>query len=270
MHNGNLSLSLSIWLALGLLTALYIFAAHVVQPELRSWKIKRTGSFMIGTGLLALAFCPPILTWAHHDIRGHMLQHLLLGMFAPLALVMASPITLLLRNLPVRTARFCSGCLRSRTSVWISHPFTTLLLNIGVMYLLYMTSLYQASLTNMWLHVFIHVHFFVAGYLYCWSIAGRDNSPYRASLHVRLLALFLGIAAHGYLAKLMYINLWPRVSLYNNQTYTVEAIQSAAQLMYYGGDLAELLLAVALFYGWYKKRNRYWKRHPHVIRSFLF
>ncbi len=260
MHTTTLQSILSIWLALGLITSFYVFAAHLVQPELRPWKIKRTFSFTIGTGLLAVAFSPPIVAWAHHDIRGHMLQHLLLGMFAPLALVMASPITLLLRSLPVRIARFCSRCLRSRFVTGIGHPYTTLLLNIGAMYLLYMTSLYQASLTHTWLHVMVHVHFLLAGYLYCWSIAGRDSSPFLAPLQVRISALVLGIAAHGYLAKLMYINLWPSVSFYGEEAANHEAIQAAAKLMYYGGDVAELLLAIALFYGWYKERNRYWAR----------
>lgn len=253
MHNSSLSLTLLIWLALGLLTALYVLAAHVAQPELRPWQKTRTCYFIIGTGLIAVAFYPPIVAWAHHDIRGHMMQHVLLGMFAPLAWVLASPLTLLLRSLPVRKARFFSRCLRSRFFLWVSHPFTTLMLNIGGMYLLYITPLYLVSLSNIWIHVVVHVHFLLAGYLYCWSIAGRDASPHRASLKIRIIALLLGIAAHGYLAKLMYIYLWPSVPFYSD-----EAIQAAAKLMYYGGDLAEFLLAIALFSGWQKERKRWW------------
>lgn len=78
--------------------------------------------------------------------------------------------------------------------------------------------------------------------------------------------LLLGIAAHAYLAKLMYINLLPRVSLSNVEGHGTEAIQAAAKFMYYGGDLAELLLAIALFYGWCKERKRYWEHRrqwPH-------
>jgi putative membrane protein len=33
-------------------------------------------------------------------------------------------------------------------------------------------------------------------------------------------------------------------------------IQAAAQLMYYGGDLAELLLSVAFFAAWFRIANR--------------
>lgn len=262
MHNISFSVALMIWLALALVTALYLFAAHLAQPMLRPWKIRRTCSFMIGTALLAAAFSPSTIAWAHHDIRGHMVQHLLLGMFAPLALVMASPVTLLLRSLPVRAARFCSRCIRCPIAVWLSHPITTLFLNIGVMYALYITPLYQMSLNNTGLHVFIHIHFLLAGYLYCWSIAGRDSSPHRASFTMRVSALVVGIAAHGYLAKMMYINLWPDVPW-----YPAEAIQAAAKLMYYGGDLAELLLGVALFYGWHKERKRQWSHQLPALSS---
>ena len=34
-----------------------------------------------------------------------------------------------------------------------------------------------------------------------------------------------------------------------------DGIQAAAQLMYYGGDLAELALAIALFAAWYRTRR---------------
>lgn len=138
---------------------------------------------------MLIAFSPPMLLWAHHDIRGHMVQHLLLGMLAPLAWVVAAPMTLLLRTVPV-------------------------------------------------------------------NVAGHDASPYHAPFITRLFVLLLGIGAHSYLAKLMYINLWP-----SGTFSTAEEIRSAAQIMYYGGDLAEALLAVVLFYGWLEKSKRHHTRN---------
>ncbi len=34
---------------------------------------------------------PPIAPFAHTDFRGHMAQHMLIGMYAPLALVLGAP-----------------------------------------------------------------------------------------------------------------------------------------------------------------------------------
>ncbi|MGM8228344.1 cytochrome c oxidase assembly protein [Cellvibrio sp. ARAG 10.3] len=177
-----------------------------------------------------------------------------MGMFAPLAWVLASPMTLALYSLPVRYARWSSNLLHHSFFFYLTHPITATLLNIGGMYLLYATPLYQASLNNLALHLMIHVHFIFAGYLYCWSIAGCEPSFHPFSFKMRLTVLLLGIAAHSYLAKLMYINLWPSLPFYSSDS--ADNIQTAAKIMYYGGDLAEGLLAMALFNVWLNHRKR--------------
>jgi putative membrane protein len=45
----------------------------------------------------------------------------------------------------------------------------------------------------------------------------------------------------------MYGNVWPQA-----KGHSIEEIQVAAQNMYYGGDFAEVLLAIALFVMWYR------------------
>lgn len=69
------------------------------------WSGWRTAGFTAGLVLVAAALLPPIASLAHTDFRGHMIQHLLIGMYAPLALVLAAPVTLLLRTLPAARAR---------------------------------------------------------------------------------------------------------------------------------------------------------------------
>lgn len=49
----------------------------------------------------------------------------------------------------------------------------------------------------------------------------------------------------------MYAYLMPR-----NTPHADDEIRSAAKLMYYGGDATELLILIALFSIWYKKRER--------------
>ncbi|HYH11166.1 MAG TPA: cytochrome c oxidase assembly protein, partial [Thermomicrobiales bacterium] len=89
------------------------------------------------------------------------------------------------------------------------------------------------------------------GYLFAWSIAGPDPAPGRPGLTTRLAVLVTSIAAHAYLGKTMYAHLFPR-----GTHYSADEIEAAAELMYYGGDLAELLLAAALFATWYQQRRR--------------
>jgi putative membrane protein len=68
-----------------------------------------------------------------------MLQHLLIGMFAPLGLVMGAPVTLALRTIRPKGARRVSRFLRTSGVRIIANPVTALVLNTGGMALLYFT-----------------------------------------------------------------------------------------------------------------------------------
>lgn len=214
------------------------------------WNPWRSLSFTAGSALLALALSPPLADFAHHDFRGHMVQHLLLGMLAPLGLALGAPMTLLLRTVPASMARRVTRFLRAPLVRVVGHPVTALTLNVGGMYLLYLTPLYAMTFSHPWLHGLVHWHFIAAGYLFVWAIAGPDPAPHRPQLAVRLGVLFFAIGAHAILGKVMYAYLWPR-----DTHHSAEEIQAGAKLMYYGGDVAELLLAVALFATWYVRRN---------------
>lgn len=241
--------SLLAWLPLALLMLLnlaYLKAALAQRNTHRGWGNWRCAAFTLGTVLLGVAVLPSVMAWAHHDLRGHMLLHLLMGMLAPLAWVLGAPITLMLRSLPQAGARFVATLLKSLPVRIASHPVIAMLLNIGGMYLLYLTPLYAVSLHSEPIHYWVHLHFLVAGYLFCWSIlAGPDASPHRISLRFRIGVLFLSMAAHALLGKLMYGYLWPQ-----GTGHSEEEIQAAAQWMYYGGDLAEVLLAIVLMTLW--------------------
>lgn len=238
-------------LMLGIIGSMVIayFTAVFTQNRIkRNWNRWRVVFFLAGSIVLAVAFLPQVVEWAHHDFRGHMIQHLLIGMIAPLGLVLSAPVTLVLRTLPNAAARDIIYLLRSPPLQVLSHPVTALGLNIGGMYILYLTPLYSISLQIPAVHYAVHIHFFLAGYLFCWSIlAGPDTAPHQPGMRFRLFILFISIGAHAILGKLMYGHLYPRFT-----HHSAEGIQAAAQLMYYGGDIAELLLAIALFTMWYK------------------
>jgi putative membrane protein len=226
---------------LTLLLAAYWFAA-MPRNGFRRWDRWHTASFTTGIVLLALAVAPPLTKFAHADLRGHMLQHLLLGMFAPLGLVLGAPGTLLLRTLPAQHARYLVAWLDTPPLRILIHPITALMLDIGGMFLLYLTPLYALSAEQPMVHVLVHIHFVLSGYLFIWAIAGPDPAPRRPSMAMRLILLFIATAAHATLAKIMFAFSFPKGTF-----FSATEIQAAAQLMYYCGDLAELLLIIAFF-----------------------
>lgn len=231
----------------------YLSAARARRAAGRRWPRGRAVSFLVGLVLVAVAVSPPMQALGHHDPRGHMIQHLLLGMFAPLALVLAAPVTLLLGSLPVARRRTVSAVLRSRVVHGLAHPATAGALDMGTLYLLYLTPLYAVAAHNAVVHQLVNVHFLLAGCLFAWSIAGPDPAPRRPGIGIRVAVLIVAGAAHGYLAKLLHAR---AAELPPGVVTDAERMQAAAQLMYYGGDLAELALAVALFAAWYRRRPR--------------
>lgn len=236
-------------LQLILFGGLYQYGLYLLRRNGKTWALSRTIFFMSGIILLLMAFAPPLSAYAHHSLQGHMIQHLLIGMLAPLGLVLGAPFTLAMRVWPVRRGRRFSTFFSSPSIHFLSHPAVAFLLNIGGMYLLYLTPLFAMMQEKLWLHYLVHFHFLAAGYLFTWSVAGPDPAPRRPPLRLRLLVLFLSMATHAYLSKLMYVHSFPRLT-----SYSPEAIQEAALWMYYGGDLAEVLLAIAFFTQWYRRR----------------
>lgn len=76
-----LLLVVTVWFA-------YLLAALWQMQRQAGWPTWRLASFTCGTALLVAALSPPLMSWGHVDLRGHIAQLLTLGMFAPMAQLM--------------------------------------------------------------------------------------------------------------------------------------------------------------------------------------
>ena len=210
-----------------------------------AWSPWRGASFMAGCAILALA-----TGVAPDSFAGHMMRHLLIGMVAPLGLVLGAPVTLLLRSLPTPYARLVTGTLRTPTVRWLTHPATALCLVIGTLTLLYCTPLYAWARADPAVHQVMDVHFLISGSLFAWAVAGPDPAPHRPSVPVRLIILGVAVAAHATLSQLLYAGAYVHIP--------ADALdrQAGATIMYYGGDLTELALAGALVATWKPRHPR--------------
>ena len=215
----------------------YLVASH--RTDGRRWSPWRTVSFGVGSALLLLALLAP---WA--GFVGHMWRHLLIGMLGPLGLVLGAPVTLALRTLSPPAGRRMLRVLRTVAVRLLTHPVTALAISLGGLYLLYLTPLYRASTTDGLLHDLVHLHVLLAGLAFTWSVTGPDPAPHRPGVPLRLVVLGVSIAAHAALAQLLY------AGLYVDVPAPADARRAGATVMYYGGDLAELLVALSLLVTW--------------------
>lgn len=239
-------------LAIALLACAYLLLTVRARRRnpVQGWSHPRTAAFLTGCLLLAVALLPPLAPFAHGDFRGHMAQHMLVGMFAPLGLVLGAPVSLVLRTLPAARARTLTAVLHSRPARVVAHPVVALVLSTGTLAVLYFTPLYNATMDRPVLHWLMHVHFLLSGCLFAWVVAGPDPAPARPGVPARLVVLGVAVAAHATISQLMYGGFLIDVRA------PVDEVQAGAQLMYYGGDIAELLLAAALVATWRPERRR--------------
>lgn len=245
IQSGNVPfLQVVLGLLLLLVILAYILAAVRSGTRYKKWPVYRTFSWCIGVICGAASIMGPIAEKAHTDFTMHMLGHLLLGMLAPLLLVLSAPITLLLRTLNVNTARCVSRLLRSRIAHFISSPIMAAILNIGGLWVLYTTSLFAAMHMIFIIYLLVHLHLFLAGYLFTAAMIYIDPVAHRFSFAHRAAVLVLSLAGHGILSK------W----IYAHPPDGVPAAQAelGGMLMYYGGDAIELGIVIILCAQWYK------------------
>ena len=125
----------------------------------------------------------------------------------------------------------------------VSHPLVCGSLNLLGLWLLYSTALLALSQHTPWLHLVVHGHVLLFGYLFTAAVVGVDPDPHRGSYVVRSVVLVLFAAGHAILAKRIYAQ--PPVGVPTDQA------ERGAMIMYYGGDVVELLVIALLCSAWY-------------------
>lgn len=117
-------------------------------------------------------------------------------------------------------------------------------MSTGSLAVLYFTPLYNTTMSTPAAHWLLHVHFALSGCLFAYVIAGPDPAPSRPGVRARLVYLGVAIAVHAVISQLMYGGFWVDIHA------PILQVQTGAEIMYYGGDFAELLLAAALVATW--------------------
>lgn len=246
LHHNSIN-SLDILLALPFLIALIIyFIAWVISIRRhKQWALSRVVFWIGGVYSVVFAVIGPLSDRVHTDFVAHMSVHLLLGMLAPLLMVLGAPLTLLMRTLNVTLARRITKFLKSSPIRILSDPIITTLLNIGGLWILYTTDLYSLMHRNYILYLFIHLHIFISGYLFTLSFINVDFKPHKSRSYIyRSIVMVFAFAGHAILSKYIYFQAPTGVP-------TSQA-EIGGMIMYYGGDFIDLLLIFILCYQWFK------------------
>ena len=255
------------------LVALYIKGVVILSRRGDKWPVGRTISFAIGIAVLDFATSGGLGVYALFSFEYHMIAHMVIGMLAPIAIVLGAPITLALRALPLgRTPeeRGVRGTLisflHSRYSIILTNPLTALALFDGSLFVLYFTNLFGDLMQSHAGHLFMNIHFFLAGFLFFHVIIGIDPNPRKIPHIVRIVMLFAAMSIHAFFA----ISLLATTTLIDQGYYgslqtpwlgDLLADQHAAGAIAWGmGEIPIIFALIATFIQWMRDDSREAKR----------
>ncbi|MFP3464283.1 cytochrome c oxidase assembly protein [Leifsonia sp. SIMBA_070] len=179
-----------------MLVLLAAYLVAVVRLRIRgdSWPVHRTLCWSAGVVIVLAMTATGIDGYGMELFSAHMVQHMVLSMFAPIFLVLGAPVTLALRALPARppgvrsVRRGLLAVLHSRVARFFAHPVTSLSFFLVSLYGLYFTPVFDALMSTMWGHNLMLLHFLAIGFLYFWCVLGIDPSPRQTSRGLRRYA----------------------------------------------------------------------------------
>ena len=158
--------------------ALYVIGVRRLHVRGRCWPGGRSAAFLSGLAVVLVATDSGVAGYDRTLFSLHIVQHILLGMVAPLLLVLGAPVTLALQASSRPSQRRILRVLRSTPVRGLTHPLTAWLLFGTSIVTLYFTSLYELSLRNGWFHVATHGYFVLAGCLFLAHVVGLDPIPH--------------------------------------------------------------------------------------------
>jgi cytochrome c oxidase assembly factor CtaG len=250
-------------------TALYIKGVIVLKKRGDSWPVGRTVAFAIGIALIDFATSGGLGVYALFSFEYHMIAHMLLGMIAPIGLVLGAPITLALRTLPqsrdgqergVRTMAL--SVLHSRYSKVLTNPITALALFDGSLFVLYFTDLFGTLMQNHAGHILMNIHFILVGFLFFNVIIGIDPNPKRYPHILRIVILFGAISLHAFFS----IALMSQTSLIDGGYYeslrtpwitnALDDQNAGGSVGWAMGEIPMLLALISTFILWMREDKR--------------
>jgi putative copper resistance protein D len=202
-----------------------------------------------------------------------MMAHMVLGMIAPIGLVLGAPMTLALRTLPqgrnsdergIRGSLLAA--LHSKIGVIYTNPIVALAIFDGSLFALYFTDLFAVLMQSHVGHLFMSLHFLAAGFLFFFIIIGVDPNPRRVHHLVQIVILFAAMSIHAFFS----------VALMSTTTLIDKGFYASLQTPWLGdalvdqklggsigwamGEIPILIALVATFINWMRDDSREAKR----------
>jgi putative copper resistance protein D len=236
---------------IGLVAWWYLSAARRLGARGRRWPGRRTAPFVAGLLVLVLATQGGVAAQDTTSFTAHVLQHLMLGMIAPVLLALGAPVTLALQSSNRDLRSRLIKILHSGPVKALTHPVTAWAAFGGSMFALYFTGLYAATLRSVALHDVVHLAFATAGCLFFWPVVGLDPTPHRMAYGARMLYVLVALPFHTIIGVALVTQtklIAPGLNLTDQQT--------GAAILWTAGELLGLIAMMIVAAQWMTAEER--------------
>ncbi|HEX5542326.1 MAG TPA: cytochrome c oxidase assembly protein [Micromonospora sp.] len=252
------------WLivVLPLTAAAYLYGVHRLRRRGGRWPVSRTVLFLIpGLGSIAAVTIGGPGAYDTSLLSVRIIQHMVLGMTAPIFLALGAPVTLALRTLPRAPRRRLLALLRTRVARVAFFPLFAYGLFVVTPFVLYFTDLYRLTLEHPLAHQLVHAHFIVTGCLFFWPLVGIDPLPARWHYPARALLMLLSVPFHTVLgltimqgSTLLGGDWYPALQLTWADPWTDQKV--AGGILWASGELVSVIMLFVLAVQWMRHSER--------------
>lgn len=255
--------------------AIVVYLMWVMRLRRRGdrWPIGRTISWVAGWALFAYMIDSGFGIYGRVMFSIHMIEHMVVAMTIPLLLVLSAPVTLALRALPKRQdstlgpRELVLATVHSRVIRVLANPVVAALIFFLSLVVFYYSPAFGRALETHTGHILMNVHFLATGYLFVWSLIGRDPGPPKWPAPLRLLVLLVTLAAHAFFG----VALMSGTSLLAPEFFTaldlpwvpspLEDQQLAGSIAWAAGEIPTLVLAILVAADWWRSDTAEARRH---------
>lgn len=244
------------------LVTVYLRWAIRLRRRGDNWPWHRTALFLVGMAGLAWITQGAPAVYGMVTFSGHMIEHMLLVMAVPLPIVWAAPVTLALRALPPRhdgtrgPREWLRTIVESRWMRFLANPVVAAVNFAGSLIVFYYSPLFEFALRNHAGHLWMIVHFTLAGYLFANALVGIDPGPKRPPYPLRVVLLFATMAFHAFFGVALTsseVLLAPRWYGLMGRDWGADAIhdqQFGGAFAWGLGEFPVLILAIGVLVSW--------------------
>ncbi|MGI8756498.1 MAG: cytochrome c oxidase assembly protein [Acidimicrobiales bacterium] len=231
----------------------YVGGVRRLARRGRAWPAVRSLAWGVAIVTAVMATQSGLARYDDERLTIHMVQHLLLGMAMPFAVVVAAPLTLILQSGRPGTRSLVRRCLNHPAARLVTHPVVTWGLFGGGLVALYLTPLLGLAARNEAVHLAVHAHLVVTGSLFLAGLVGADPSPRPLAHGARLLAALTAVPFHAFLGLAMITASRPLAP----QAYpSLSDQRTAAGLLWGMGELFTVAVAAVVVRRWYVADQR--------------